>query len=167
MKSAVWNLTKARHTKKSFMSLDSLLVADDVREEIRPRVVLVETKEEVGTRHDEDDAKTTPYFKTADPIQLIENMKENQSSISPNVLNEGLRQRKNETKSLSTEWTVEQHEFFDEEARLSRIDPLELFGGGLNPRALKIAQENARKSLESYVKAANLKIAMDRKLESK
>ena len=168
LKKAVWNLTKARHSKKSFMSVDSLLVADDVREEVRPRVVLIDASEDPaikGSSRQGDTTATRP-FATADPINLIESMKENQSTPSRNVVDAGLRQRKNnETKSLSTSWTVEQHEFYDEEARLSRIDPLELFGGGLNPRELKIAQEHARKSLESFVKVANLKIAIDRSLQ--
>lgn len=166
LKKAVWNLTKARHSKKSFMSVDSLLVADDVREEVRPRVVLIDTSEEPAVKGSAGDNTMTRPFTTADPIHLIESMKENQSTQSRNVVDAGLRQRKNnETKSLSTSWTVEQHEFYDEEARLSRIDPLDLFGGGLNPRELKIAQENARKSLESFVKVANLKIAIDRSLK--
>lgn len=176
LKKAVWNLTKARHSKKSFMSVDSLIVADDVREEVRPRVVLIDASEKPkvkgGTpRQDQDKDNTiTHCFATADPINLIESMKENQSSqASQNVVDEGLRQRKinKETKSQhsTTAWTVEQHEFYDEEARLSRIDPLDLFGGSLNPRELKIAQENARKSLESFVKCANLKIAIDQSLK--
>ncbi len=157
-KKALWNLSKARHSKKSFMSVDSLLVADDVREEVRPRVVLVSASEK--------DDKTPCSFTTADPIHLIESMKENQSNPqSRNTVDEGLRQRKNNNETKSTVWTVEQHEYYDEEARLSRIDPLDLFGGSLNPRELKIAQENARKSLEIYVKAANLGIDMDRRLK--
>ncbi|GAX13095.1 hypothetical protein FisN_17Hh024 [Fistulifera solaris] len=155
-KKALWNLTKARHSKKSFMSVDSILVADDVREEVRPRVVLNAASEK----------DSCCSFTTTDPIHLIESMKENQSNPqSRNAVDEGLRQRKNNNETKSTVWTVEQHEYYDEEARLSRIDPLDLFGGSLNPRELKIAQENARKSLEAYVKAANLKIDIDRRLK--
>lgn len=167
LKKALWSLTKARHSKKSFMSVDTLLVADDVREEVRPRVVLIDASEdpEFSVKGNQEEDRTIRYFATADPIHLIESMKENQSTPSLNVVDEGLRQRKNETKALPTAWTVEQHEFYDEEARLSRIDPLDLFGGSLSARELKIAQEKARKSLESYVKVANLKIAIDRSLK--
>ncbi|GAX09277.1 hypothetical protein FisN_17Lh024 [Fistulifera solaris] len=140
------------------MSVDSILVAGDVREEVRPRVVLIAASE--------TDDKSPCSFITADPIHLIESMKENQSNPqSRNAVDEGLRQRKNNNANKSTMWTVEQHEYYDEEARLSRIDPLDLFGGSLNPRELKIAQENARKGLVAYVKAANLKINIDRKLK--
>ena len=53
----------------------------------------------------------------------------------------------------------------DEETRLRKVDPLELFGGGMNPKALQKAQEKARLMLDSYIRAANIKRVLECQLE--
>lgn len=81
---------------------------------------------------------------------------------------EGLRNRRAKSTQhptgqarSKTEWTVE-----DEVDKRSPsvpsssscrqfMDPMDLFGGGLTPRELKIAQETAHKALHLYVLAAN------------
>ena len=99
----------------------------------------------------------------------------------------GLRQRKKSSSKAATgatttttttasesptaAWTIIQEEDYgggggdDEETRLRKVDPLELFGGGLNPRTLRVAQQEARQALEVYVRAANLKRAIEFELK--
>jgi len=81
----------------------------------------------------------------------------------------GLRRRKNASEQVPVQgeeeervdqWTEETpaltlDENDDEEGRLRRADPLELFGG-LAPPALRSAQAEARRALAGYVEAANL-----------
>jgi len=43
----------------------------------------------------------------------------------------------------------------DDDNNVLRRDPIELFGGWMSPREMKLAQRNSRKALNGYIKAAN------------
>jgi hypothetical protein len=68
---------------------------------------------------------------------------------------------KDDKDDAKTKWTVEEQETstvetLDEEGRLLAADPLLLFGGGLPPRELMVAQSQAKEALAMYIEAANL-----------
>jgi hypothetical protein len=105
-------------------------------------------------------------------------------SPSHDISSEGIRQRKKATttkisvkvespKTTAQAWTIELEDDNDNttvvhddsyEMLLRHVDPLELFGGGLNPKVLQVAQVNAKLTLECYVRAANLKRALEHQL---
>ena len=165
-KASLWNLTKARHSISSgglMSQTDSLLAAADVREELRPRAVLVSPEPELVAEEENHDTSTeVPVFAVADPVGLNANEKTEKETAIPENKG-GLRHRKNANSGADTktEWTVEEYEEQDEETRLCHTDPLELFGGGLNPKELKEAQRRAKLALDYYVQAANLKAAIE------
>ena len=73
---------------------------------------------------------------------------------------------KDEKDDAKTKWTEEEPEIdlLDEEGRLLAADPLLLFGGGLPPRELIVAQSQAKEALAMYVEAANLVAAIQHEL---
>lgn len=75
---------------------------------------------------------------------------------------DGLRSRRGKEKSQheagSSEWTVESQgstSVFDRSDTPVVLDSMELLGGGLAPRELKLAKEKAQEALRQYVRAAN------------
>jgi hypothetical protein len=78
----------------------------------------------------------------------------------------GMRHRKNNYRiptsldtSPSSSWTMVQEEDLnidiEEDEKIMRTDPIKLFGGYFTARELKVAQLNAKQSLNSYIQAAN------------
>jgi hypothetical protein len=102
------------------------------------------------------------------------------STTNDNAAAAGLRNRKKassqqtpvvgqaaDESDANTKWTVEEQEadeVLDEEARLTAADPLLLFGGGLPPRELLVAQKEAKEALAKYVEAANLIAAIQHEM---
>lgn len=75
---------------------------------------------------------------------------------------DGLRSRRGkskfQTEAGSSEWTVENQDSAsgsDELVTPIVLDSMDLFGGGLTPRELKLAKEKAQEALRLYVQAAN------------
>jgi hypothetical protein len=75
---------------------------------------------------------------------------------------DGLRSRRGKAKSQheakSSEWTVENQgsaSVLDRSDTPVVLDSMDLFGGGLAPRELKLAKEKAQEALRHYVRAAN------------
>lgn len=151
--------------------------ASHVREDLRARAVV---KERTG------DAMRRDYgqFCLVDAVEELE--KENNASksaggasvsVSTGSSLSGLRNRKNASLSASdvvaepqdkrnnsktNMMTVEYA--LTEDERLQRADPLELFGGAFASRDLKAAQQQAKASLESYVRAANLLLLLQQQI---
>jgi hypothetical protein len=191
-KDAMWNLTRARRSKCSGGGLmsqtDSLFSASNVRQELRPRAVLM-TSDQEPTLLDDDDDDTKKkkenntkddvsllLFTVEDPVEVQKQQAQRETNndedktmlASESSTTSGLRHRKQAAddgnKTLPT-WTVEVlEENDDEEARLRQVDPLELISGGFSPGELKVAQANARKALDGYVRAAALKQVLERHL---
>jgi hypothetical protein len=97
------------------------------------------------------------------------------STANDNAAAAGMRNRKKassqqqaaDDSDAKTKWTVEDQEtdeVLDEEARLTAADPLLLFGGGLPPRDLLVAQKEAKEALAKYVEAANLIAAIQHEM---
>lgn len=175
LKDTIWNLTKARQSKRVLLSTNNtVLAATDVREELRPRAVLMRVKEVSGKQEEID----VPVLTVVDPlVQKEESSRSEQQQHEPDLVpegptNEGLRQRKNATPKESDQlkWTVEKNvdegmQQLTEEERLERMDPLSLFGGGLNPPSLRVAQLKARETLNAFIQAANVKRVLEMKLK--
>jgi hypothetical protein len=168
LKACLWQLTKSRRSKnRGMLSLESPFCAGQLREEFHART-LVRNEEEspalVEEEEDDDDDKDSKKkkkstsspttWKLVDALDERNKDKENKENVMKKKSdNGGLRQRKNakqEEDEEDKEWTVVEEKNSEEEL----LDPLELFGG-LAPRELKVAQQQAKKALESYIQAAN------------
>ena len=71
----------------------------------------------------------------------------------------GIRHRKKGSddknqKKTNNLW-MEENYYLEEEMKLLKTDPLDLFGGGMAPRELKLAQKLAKESLSSYIATAS------------
>jgi len=172
-KSTMWNLTKARRNKSDgAVSIQ----ASHVREDLRARAVVKERS---------DDAMRRDYgqFCLVDAFEELE--KENNASkiaggasvSTVSSSTSGLRNRKNTSSSASDVVAESQDKknssknnmmkveyALTGDERLQRADPLELFGGAFASRDLKAAQQQAKASLESYVRAANLLLLLQQQI---
>jgi hypothetical protein len=205
-KAAVWQLTKARHSKGRRGALvDGILQADDVREELRARKYLKKNVSVLEpTLLDEADAvcdtekapsaslKKHDQSSSLEIIQarflLVDAVEEERKQrqqreekvgatpSSDDNASMGLRRRKGSNKENEDEktatgveqqgWTLLENNVEDEEDRLCNADPMDFFEA-LPPKELRKAQEEARKSLEAYVKAANVLFALQERLRTK
>ena len=167
LKKSVWNLNKARRQKGGhFLSLNNSFSALHVREELRACARL-QCKEGPGVDEDTEGHNKLQEF-TRNCVdedwiflrlddQQRENSIEEEFSNGDSILSAGLRRRKAGNASEPTEesnWSVETYEDIAEE-RLRQANPIDLFGA-FPPKDLKVAQKNARDSLASYIKAANI-----------
>lgn len=179
-KKSQWNLTKAKQSKGSA----NAVTATNVREELRPRCVLV--KDDIPKLvKDEDKKKSSssssalPYFRVVDPVEHEQLDKENAATASPPAAaaaatddnhTSGLRNRKAKESSSETkkEWIVTQEEdnsnlVIDEETRLRSLDPIDLFG--LPTRELRLAKQEAQRAVALYVEAANLLLSLQQEMK--
>jgi hypothetical protein len=166
-KSFLWQLTKARRSKRGAVTVESAYRPQDVREELRARA-LVNIEGEMPDLVDDGGNKKQqsqiqpPKFTLVDAVEEMtkqkEAAKENiNSAAAATGKDGGLRQRKNASaseKATNQSWTAEDEDADTEERKLVELDPSELFGG-LPSRELKLAQEHAKKALACYVLAAN------------
>jgi hypothetical protein len=167
LKISTWNLNKARrHKGGNFLSLNNSFTALNVREELRASARL-QCKDGPGIDEEEKGHNKLQYatrgsvdedwiFLRLDDQQKEKSVEENVST-DEGMLSAGLRRRKGATGSEPTEesnWSVETYEDVAEE-RLRQANPIDLFGA-FPPTDLKVAQKNARDSLASYIKAANI-----------
>jgi hypothetical protein len=176
-KACTWQITVARRNKGRHGALtNGVLLADDVREELRASKVLKSACSEPAlmdeplspTKTAKESFSMERQFVLADPT----------SKKNPPVLDgfgdgkdkeaSGLRRRKGagENDSNEKKWSVEVEEDEEklEEERLRTANPLDLFGA-MPPAELKKAQAEAYKALESYVEAANLVAAIQQELQ--
>ena len=195
-KSCMWQLTKARQSRgRGGALVDGVLLGGDVREDLYARKMLKESEEDEATPtlcDENNDRPTTTKTKKklsleeqlttkVGQFQLVDTWEEyhtkkqalNASKDKIDKKEEsGLRHRKQgaaakeETPhSAVSQWTtVDEGE--GEEARLRSADPLDLFGG-LPPKELRKAKEEAEKMLASYVQAANILVALQGALPTK
>ena len=183
LKSSIINLTKARrHKQGALLSADRPYTAIDVREELRASLTLTaeygnDYVQELGSVGepdlvDEDDADTERIcrrrkveYQLQRYARKSENAdvgtKSNAPGSKPNIMQEGLRQRKKGEgsqvdKDPAGGWAEEEtmNEFEREEKMLMESDPIDLFGA-FPPPALKEAQRRARRALDGYIAAAN------------
>jgi hypothetical protein len=179
-RSTLWNLNKARRQKgRESTVLVTGISVEDVREELRARAALLmeeapELVEEAGNDEKETKGKADRDLWTLiDRVQVAEERtaieKENEmpsSSSTSTTPATGLRHRKastNKEDTNSSKWTQENEESdvpLSDEERLLKADPLQLIGGAFPPRDLRVAQEEARTALATYVKMANLAAAI-------
>lgn len=168
LKSAIWNIHKARRQKDA-LGVGLSYSASDVREEIRAHTRLECDEEphlvDEQPMHDTLDEKSnsTSSVETLFKLKYIHNSEkkqapqEKQEEILKTINdNSGIRRRKgkeSEEAKLKSEW-VEETCIDAEEEKLHKMDPIELFGA-LPPRDLKLAQKQAKEMLELYVNAAN------------
>ena len=166
-KKSQWNLTKAKQSKGS----PDAFAATNVREEIRPRCVLVE---DIPNLEDEDNKESSsssilPHFRLVDPMEQQEQLdKENATSAKPTTKADqnasGLRNRRGKETESTKEWTVtEDSTLVDDETKLRSVDPIDLFG--LPTRELRQAKQEAHLALAVYVEAANLLLALQREMK--
>lgn len=182
LKACVWQLTKSRRNRNQgilSVSMGSAFSADLLREDLRARTLVVQDVSNSDPRmgdlvdddnvdDDNDDSKkpqsSSPptSWKLVDAVEERARNKETTTTTSnTNTKGVGLRQRKgnddedvDDDDETAKEWTMVEEEQVSQEEELLRLDPLEFFGG-LRPRELKLAQEQAKLALESYIQAAN------------
>lgn len=167
------------------VSMGSAFSADLLREDLRARTLVVQDvptsdpsmgdlvdDDNVDDDNDNDDSKkpqtSSPptAWKLVDAVEERARNKETTTTTTSNTNTKGvgLRQRKgnddnedvnvDDDDETAKEWTMVEEEQVSKEEELLRLDPLEFFGG-LRPRELKLAQEQAKLALESYIQAAN------------
>ena len=175
-KKSQWNLTKAKQSKGS----SDAVTATNVREELRPRCVLVDDipsllEDEKGDKKKSSSSSTLPHFRVLDPVEHEQLDKENAAKAPPAVsaadsnTTSGLRNRKAKESSSSEtkkEWTVTEEDsnfILDEETKLRSLDPIDLFG--LPTRELRLAKQEAHSAVALYVEAANLLLALQQEMK--
>eukprot|EP00979_Chaetoceros_neogracilis_P017046 scaffold10175_cov268-Chaetoceros_neogracile.AAC.2 len=155
-KSTIWNICKARR-QKGGLGVGFSVSASDVREELRAHVILECDDEHILVDEDTKE-KELPRDIPNDLFVLSFGIpkESGKSNDAIKSLHEtGLRKRKGKKgdQSSPSKWTEQSHE--DQlEDRLRKQDPIELFGA-LPPTELKLAQKNAKETLQSYIDAAN------------
>ena len=131
---------------------------------------------------DKEDA--APKWKVFNVLSEIDKSRKNSSPDASSSTSEsrtaditestGMRQRKNNDNkkaatipttsssldtSPSSSWTMVQEEDLnsdlEKDEKIMRTDPIKLFGGYFTAHELKVAQLNAKQSLNSYIQAAN------------
>jgi hypothetical protein len=166
-KSALWNLNKARRQKARESLAAGSITAEDVREELRARAVLLEKTpnlSEEGVKSDDSNEDGDDQWTLVDAVKEISAKKENLYApivvIAPSEATQGLRNRKNTNIADNQKGCGLKEEVQPEEDdRLRTADPLSFFGA-FPARDLKEAQKEAKAMLEAYVKAANLVAAI-------
>jgi hypothetical protein len=194
-KSSQWLLTKSRRKGNVMMTMETAFAAGSLREDWRARHRLVDINSDTDYQEGElldegtlcnatstkQNDKTTkqciasPEWKLQAVLQEDGTISDSRiatnatgtSTIDPNTVAMGLRQRKanNETKPRddnvddkevdTSAWTlIQEEDLQDEEQMLLRRDPIEFFGG-LPTQELKRAQEEARQALQGYIAASN------------
>ncbi len=178
LKSAIWNISKARRQKGGH-GIGFSYSAHDVREELRAhsklKINLKCTENyEPGLTNDDEAIADNKINKDGNgdggkPVFELEYgyaKKINEKVLQKSTMNSsslhdcGVRRRRGgdntgvvSKNAAPNQWSEE--EIADEEEeKLRNLDPIELFGA-FPPRELKLAQKKARESLEYYVDAAN------------
>ena len=158
LKSSVWNLYKARRQReRNAITLASAFSASDIREELRAQTrvtykIDVNEPELINENH---------VQKEKFHLSIRTDCIKGEQMISDSAVhnNVGMRQRRKGDNDCNkgcenNSWTEESY-YQEQESKLLNTDPLELFGGGLAPRELKLAQKHAKESLKHYISAAN------------
>jgi hypothetical protein len=164
-KSTLWNLNKARRQKSRESLASGTISAEDVREELRARAVLLEkipdlAEEDSGERVSGID--TCDQWTLVDVVEEMSTVKENAPYASKSASAEGLRNRKkinNITEVDKKGMGVQEESIPGEDDRLRNADPVTFFGA-FPPKDLKEAQKEAKAMLEAYIQAANLATAI-------
>jgi hypothetical protein len=180
LKSAIWNINKARRQKDA-LGVGQSYSASDVREEIRAHVRLdcdeepqLEVEESMNEKEEErkNNVRTmeTPFkLKYVEKIDKKQQLPETDEEVLKTIHdNSGIRRRKGKESEEETSKSVWiQETCIDaEEEKLHNMDPIELFGA-LPPKDLKLAQKQAKEMLEAYVNAANKAVEILKILNAK
>ncbi len=161
LKSSVWDLYKARRQRgRNAITLASAFSASDIREELRAQTTLtykIDVNEPELINESNVKEESTDKFR----LNVRKDCVQGEKIISENATQNkiGMRQRRKgdidcNKGSENNSWTEESY-YQEQESKLLKTDPLELFGGGLAPRELKSAQKHAKESLIHYIAAAN------------
>lgn len=174
LKKSRWQVTKLRRKQnRGLMTMEDTFSADQIREELRARTLVRDQNSagEPGLITEGQKKKTSsvggaPKWELVDALEEKIGNKENSSttgSTAASVSESGLRQRKIKGKpGLENSTAIEKNKdaskmtediIVDEEDLLLLRDPLELFSG-VRPGDLKMAQQDAKAALDSYIEAA-------------
>lgn len=163
LQQAVWNLTKARRSSRSFAAAlpSTDFSASSIRHELSARTRVV---------RDDDSVFRAVDPKAAPELQDVATNVQDYPLLVPedSVLSSGVRQRKGKVEATSTTTMIMEH--ISTESSSSPTIPtaseeaLLILAGSLPPRELRIAQEKARRSLDSYIQAATLMAALQQRL---
>jgi uncharacterized protein YyaL (SSP411 family) len=161
LKASQLHITRARQAKNEMLS------AVDVRQELTARTVLVCDETATTTADLSDDAAETDAPEIFRLTSVGDEQKRRQqeqadrcaTTNNQTVTDGGLRQRN--TASTATSTTTEEDSFVTPAAS----DPILLFGG-MPPRDLKQAQQEANKALAFYVGAAHLLQQLERAMKT-
>jgi hypothetical protein len=182
---SMWNLTKARHSKRNataaLVSSVTEMTASSVRQELvqAQTVLLVSTKETnnnvavptlVGENAVDSSGDEPPVGQNEWMFRLAdrEEAEKKQSKIPAQKIDGlksriGLRQRKGSyhagASNEAPEWLVDDNNTTGTESKVGH-DPLILLGGSLPPMELRVAQEKAKTAIAAYCKAANMVAAI-------
>jgi hypothetical protein len=170
LKKSLWQITKLRRKQnRGIMTMEENFSADQIREELRARTLVRDRNSVAEASLISEGEKPpsleggAPEWESVDALEEKVGNKENPSAAGPtatSVSKSGLRQRKNKgsdadnSKVEENASKMKEDPIVDEEERLLQRDPLELFSG-VRSGDLKIAQENARAALHSYIEAAS------------
>jgi hypothetical protein len=136
--------------------------------ESAPRFVLVNAVQQKQEAEKENSATTAAATSSAtsnsDAAGLRNRKKTSSSKQTPVVAQVATKDEKDDAKTKWNEDEEPETAELDEEGRLLAADPLLLFGGGLPPRELIVAQNQAKEALAMYVEAANLVAAIQHEL---
>jgi hypothetical protein len=161
LKTAIWDLNKARRQRRrNMMGYGHAFSALDVREELRAQTKVECLNEEPSLVDDDSDENVVNDHGDSFILCTVDVTNTTKDNVKEsNDDNDGMRHRKSERSKPNTDqkqskWT-EEIIIDEEEMKLRNTNPLDLFGGGLTPRDLKLAQKHAKESLASYITAAN------------
>lgn len=166
-KSALWNLNKARRQKARESLAAGSITAEDIREELRARAVLLEKTPsllEDDTKSDNTILDGNDQWTLVDAVKEMSAMKANLhapiAERAPSEAAQGLRNRKkaniaDDQKSFGLKEEIQP----EEDDRLRTADPISFFGA-FPARDLKEAQQESKAMLEAYIHAANLAAAI-------
>lgn len=181
LKSCFWHLTKSRQSHSGGGLLTTSFTAEQLREEFSAQLYVTQDEREAiepglvqegrNTGKSESSSSSSSSTKTWKLTDIIQETKKLQKVASSTISStapgssktesssssDGLRQRKNKKQQedgnqpSDDKWTMVEETNQDD---LLKSDPLTLFGG-LTPKELRLAQENARQALQKYIDAAN------------
>lgn len=165
-KKLIWNIVKARRQKsRENVGLGHGISALDVRDELRARTVLLQDSKvpSLIVEQSPQDIQASGSWELVDVVEKRKDIEEEKDDAAA-TSDTGLRNRKGNPKT-EVQWTLES-ELEDEDEKILRADPIDLFGA-FPPRDLRVAQREAKESIQRYIDAANAARSLLSLLEEK
>lgn len=165
-KKLIWNIVKARRQKsRENVGLGHGISALDVRDELRARTVLLQDSKvpSLIVEQSPQDIQASGSWELVDVVEKRKDIEEEKDDAAA-TSDTGLRNRKGNPKT-EVQWTLESA-LEDEDEKILRADPIDLFGA-FPPRDLRVAQREAKESIQRYIDAANAARSLLSLLEEK